>query len=166
MEREAARTGIIALWDPTEDPNQITEAWLWLTSFFLWGTYLERGEASVLINLPGHLHGRCGFFLRQVWVSELIGTWHQKGEQKKIERLLFGESGRGKRSFKTTVVNRWRNIEIYFRVERLRHQGVRCNEAIRQVREAFSRGQYGIREALSFDAVKKIYDRLRRPARD
>lgn len=45
-----------ALW------NNAPGAWWWFESLALWGTYLERGESSVLANLPVYWRSNWGGF--------------------------------------------------------------------------------------------------------
>ena len=143
-----------------DDALQLIEGRLWFQSFHIWGRFLEAGELSLHTNLFPLLSSDCPFFLRQWWLSELLGRWDMEGKQEQIDRLLFGQPGRGKRSFEQSREHLWRDSVLWSKIEQLRDKGLTYNKAIQQVTDELNSGQYehlGIKEVLSPTAVRAIH---------
>jgi hypothetical protein len=137
VEQRVGKSHRLMLYD--YGPGEFPEADLWLNSLFMWGTVLEKGEETVFLLLPSYLPNYCGFFLRQWWLSELLGRWYAQGERENIERLLFKSLER-KGNFKDRMEERWRdwaivqNMGYYQLVEKLGF-----NKALQQVHEEINR---------------------------
>jgi|GEM_PF-4535987 len=92
--------------------EEVSEQERWALSLRAWAQCVEHGPETALKTIPFLLWVDCAFFLGQRWVRNLIADWHQKGEKKKIERLLFGTGKRGNNDLRRTLEDLQRDIQI------------------------------------------------------
>jgi hypothetical protein len=163
LEHRAIQSRRIALTD--YKPDEFPEGWLWAHSFLIWGTCLEYDEDAVFFLLPPHLPTYCAFFVRQWWVSELIGRWYAQGKQEHIARLFFGAT-KSKRSFPTRMAQYFRDWAIVRQVGYYQHvEKLGLNHALKQALADVNREGSGTRELLTLSGIRTIYYGRTKPRR-
>lgn len=132
-----------------------TEAWKWLMSLLLWDAYQHGNREQALESLHDWLEVDCAFFLRQWWVSNLIASWHRRGEGEKIRRLFEGR--RGKRSLQHISETFRRDYSIVVVMEKhLLNCGYR--EACR--RTAAELKTQHITPIVETAAIRRVYEKV------
>ena len=139
-----------------ESPPWISDSLKVLRSLHLRGLSLEGHEEALIDELRVWLHVDFVFFMGERWIRELFDKWLREGEQKKIERALFGVPRRGKRGYQGTVANHYRNIKIAARVSAYIKRGCAVLDAVNRTYDDLEKLGQGTSE----QNIYKIYNEI------